>query len=129
MRRFDMDGRLNLAPFVDLLFSLIIVCLIAMPAIMGGIEVELPRGMTQTQTVIDNALYVTVRNDGSIFVEQEETKFALLAKKLSEFSGGDLTKTIFIKGDSKLNYGDIMRVVTRINNSGFTRVILVTEDK
>lgn len=132
MRRIANRVEVNLNPFVDLLFTLLIAFIIAAASIvMGGVDVELPVGSTQqeTKTTIEDALYITVRHDGSLFIDQEETKFALLSKKLLEFSNGDLNITIFVKADQRLNYGDIMRILARINNTGFSKVVLVTEEK
>lgn len=136
MRRREIAsrGEINLNPYVDLLFTLLIAFIVAAASIViGGVDVDLPTGSTQQQNAAkdsaENAIYVTVRRDGSLFIDQEETKFALLAKKLIEISNGDLNLTIFVKADQSLNYGDIMQILARINNAGFSRVVLVTEEK
>jgi biopolymer transport protein TolR len=47
-------------------------------------------------------------------------------KAITETRGG-LDERIFVRGDRKVDYGTVMRVMGRLSAAGFKRVALVTE--
>ena len=47
-------------------------------------------------------------------------------KAVTDARGG-LDERIFVRGDKKVDYGTVMRVMGRLSAAGFRRVALVTE--
>jgi biopolymer transport protein TolR len=47
-------------------------------------------------------------------------------KAITEARGG-LDERIFVRGDKKVDYGTVMKVMGRLSAAGFRRVALVTE--
>ena len=47
-------------------------------------------------------------------------------KAITEARGG-MEERIFVRGDTKVDYGTVMRVMGRLSAAGFRRVALVTE--
>ena len=70
---------------------------------------------------------VSIKNDGTVFIEEESVKLSSLTERLLELSKKDLNSKIHIKADQTLDYGRVMSVVKNINLAGFSQVILVTE--
>ena len=46
---------------------------------------------------------------------------------LMQLSRGGMEERIFVRGDRKVDYGTVMRVMGRLSGAGFHRVALVTE--
>ena len=47
-------------------------------------------------------------------------------KAITDARGG-LDERIFVRGDKKVDYGTVMKVMGRLSQAGFRRVALVTE--
>lgn len=127
VRRNRADGNINLAPFVDILFSLLIVFLIASPIMLGGVNIELPKGKSEIVVVKKEPLVVSIQKDGSLFLEKDPIKLNTLATKLSELTMGDKDIKIFVKADKDLTYNRVITVVGAIYTAGFFDVTLVTD--
>ncbi len=48
-------------------------------------------------------------------------------KAIIDARGGGLDERIFVRGDKKVDYGTMMRVMGRLSAAGYHRVALVTE--
>ena len=133
IKRFRKDhhkpANINLTPFVDILFVLLIVFMIATPIILGGVKIELPQGKTEAITIDKEPVSVTIKKDGTIYIGEDRIKLRLLPQKLKRITNGDRSTTIFIRADKGLDYGRVIKVVSRINLAGFTKVSLVTDLK
>lgn len=118
---------INITPFVDILLVLLIIFMIAAPMMTSGIDVSLPKGAGEPTTEETKPIAVSIKNDGTVFIEEESVKLSSLSEKLLELSKKDLTNKIHVKADQTLDYGRVMNVVKTINLAGFSQVILVTE--
>ena len=72
-------------------------------------------------------MVISIKNDGSIFLEKNSIKLNTLANKLSELTLGEKDVKIFIKADKNLTYDRVISVVSAIYNAGFFDVTLVTD--
>jgi biopolymer transport protein TolR len=61
-------------------------------------------------------------NDSEIGLDELVPKL----KAITEARGG-LDERIFVRGDKKVDYGTVMKVMCRLSQAGFRRVALVTE--
>jgi biopolymer transport protein TolR len=48
-------------------------------------------------------------------------------KAIGDARGSGFDERIYVRGDRKVDYGTVMRVMGRISGAGFHRVALVTE--
>ena len=124
-RRIVSD--INITPFVDVLLVLLIIFMVAAPMMTSGIDVDLPKGAASPTNEKTQPLSVSIKSDGSIFLQEDSIKLSNLAAKLLEFSGNNLSNKIFVRADQALDYGRVMEVVKTINLTGFNQVVLVTE--
>lgn len=120
---------INFAPFVDFLFSLLIVFMVATPIMLGGVNIELPKGKAEIVVVKKEPLVVSIKKDGSIFLEKDTIKLNTISSKLSELAMGDKDIKIFVKADKDLAYNRVITVVSAIYNAGFFDVTLITDLK
>lgn len=127
LKRNNINSYINLSPFVDTLFSMLIVFLIASPMMLGGVNIELPKGNAEIVIVKKEPLVITIKDDGSIFLEKDSIKLNTLANKLSELAMGQKDIKIFVKADKDIAYNRVITVVSAIYNAGFFDVTLVTD--
>jgi len=127
IKRERLNSYVNFAPFVDILFSLLIVFLVASPMMLGGVNIELPKGAAEIIIVKKEPLVVSIKKDGSIYLEKDQIKLNTLANKLSELTMGEKDIKIFVKADKDISYNRVITVVSAIYNAGFFDVTLVTD--
>ena len=127
LKRGRLNSYVNFAPFVDVLFALLIVFMVASPIMLGGVNIELPKGKAEIVVVKKEPLVISIKNDGSIFLEKDSIKLNTLANKLSELTLGERDVKIFVKADKNLTYDRVISVVSSIYNAGFFDVTLVTD--
>lgn len=127
LRREKMHNYVNFAPFVDVLFCLLIVFLVASPIMLGGVNIELPKGKAEIIIVKREPLVVSIKKDGSLLLEKDSIKLNTLANKLGELTLGEKDIKIFIKADKDISYDRVITVVSAIYNAGFFDVTLVTD--
>ena len=125
-RRVAMSD-INITPFVDVLLVLLIIFMVSAPMMTGSVELELPKGVNGTNLQQDKPISVSIKSDGSVYVEEDLVKLNSLSEKLLKMSSNNINSKIFVRADTKIDYGRVMEVVKTINSAGFTQVVLVTE--
>lgn len=122
-----VNNIVNLTSFVDLLFSLLIIFIVSGQSMFGGISLEIPKGKAEVVVVKKDPIAIFIKSDGTIFVNEEETKFNKIPQVISELTMKDYSTKIFVLGDKNNLYGRIISVVDILNNAGFLDVVLVTD--
>jgi biopolymer transport protein TolR len=125
-RRAAMSD-INITPFVDVLLVLLIIFMVAAPMMTSSVDLELPKGANNSSSQQDDPITVSIKNDGSVYVGDEVVKLQALSETLLQMTNNNITSKIFVRADTKIDYGRVMEVVKMINSSGFTQVVLVTE--
>ena len=123
MRRHTMAD-INVTPFVDVMLVLLIVFMVTAPMLTVGVAVDLPKTRAPALGQDREPLSITVRSDGTIFLQKEQIPQAALIDKLKAISANGYEQRIFVRGD---NYGKVMEVMGVLAASGFTRIGLVTD--
>ncbi len=118
---------INITPFVDVLLVLLIIFMVAAPMMTSSINVDLPKGAANPTNEKTQPITISVKSDGTIFLQEEAIKLGSLSARLLEISGGNLGNKIFVRADQKLDYGRVMEVVRNVSLAGFNQVVLVTE--
>lgn len=118
---------INVTPFVDVMLVLLIVFMVTAPMLTVGVAVDLPKTRAPALGQDREPLSITVRSDGTIFLQKEQIPQAALIDKLKAISENGYDQRIFVRGDTKANYGKVMEVMGVLAASGFTRIGLVTD--
>jgi biopolymer transport protein TolR len=124
-RRIVSD--INITPFVDVLLVLLIIFMVAAPMMTSSINVDLPKGASNPTNEKIQPISISVKADGSIFLQEEAIKLSSLTTRLLEVTGNSLSNKIYVRADKSLDYGRVMEVVKTVSIAGFTQVVLVTE--
>ncbi|MGR7995669.1 MULTISPECIES: protein TolR [unclassified Xanthobacter] len=129
-RRAPVMAEINVTPMVDVMLVLLIIFMVAAPMLTVGVPVDLPQSQASAVNQ-DNKepLIVSVNDKGQIFLGDSEIKYEDLVAKLQAVTQarGGMEERIFVRGDKKVDYGTVMRVMGRLSGAGFKKVALVTE--
>ncbi|MBY0422206.1 MAG: ExbD/TolR family protein [Parvularculaceae bacterium] len=118
-------AEINVTPFVDVMLVLLIVFMVAAPLLSVGVAVDLPKTAAQPIPDEGEPLTVTITSDGSIFLQETPVTLDELVPKLQAMAKAGYEQRIYIRGDQTRAYGDIARVMGRINAAGFRQIGLV----
>jgi len=128
-RRKPVMAEINVTPMVDVMLVLLIIFMVAAPLLTVGVPLDLPQTQAKSLDQDKEPLTVSVKISGEVFLQNTEIKVDELVPKLQAITqtrGGN-DERIYVRGDKKVDYGTVMRVMGRLSAAGFRRVALVTE--
>ena len=127
--KYDLrqNSDINVTPFVDVMLVLLIVFMVTAPLLTVGVPVDLPKTKAPALGQDREPLSITVMRDGTIFLQKEKVPEAALVDKLTAIASNGYNQRIFVRGDTRANYGKVMEVMGLLAASGFTHIGLVTD--
>ena len=125
--RQNQFSEINVTPFVDVMLVLLIIFMVTAPLMTTGVTVDLPDSAAAPIKGQDEPLTISIKNTGSVYIADNMTKMDDLAPKLKAILGEKKDSRIFIRGDKKVDYGVVMKVVGEVNAAGFFKVALISE--
>jgi biopolymer transport protein TolR len=126
-RRRAMMSEINVTPFVDVMLVLLIVFMVAAPLLTVGVPIDLPESQAKSIDQDREPLTVSVNDKGQVFLQNTEIPVDELVPKLKAIAKNGADERIYVRGDRKVDYGTVMRVMGRLSAAGYRRVALVTE--
>jgi biopolymer transport protein TolR len=120
-------SEINVTPFVDVMLVLLIVFMVTAPLLTVGVPVDLPKTRAQPISQDREPLSVSVRRDGSIYLQKLPVEEAELVPKLTAIATNGYDQRIFVRGDKSVDYGRVMEIMALISAAGFTHIGLVTD--
>jgi biopolymer transport protein TolR len=122
-------SEINVTPMVDVMLVLLIIFMVSAPLLTVGVPIDLPQTQAKSLDQDKEPLTVSVNTKGEVYLQNSEIKMDELVPKLQAITqarGGN-DERIYVRGDRKVDYGTVMRVMGRLSAAGFRRVALVTE--
>jgi biopolymer transport protein TolR len=128
-RRRHVMSEINVTPMVDVMLVLLIIFMVSAPLLTVGVPIDLPQTQAKSLDQDRQPLTISVSLDGKVFLQNSEIPVADLVAKLTAITTarGGFDERIYVRGDRKVDYGTVMRVMGRLSSAGFRRVALVTE--
>jgi biopolymer transport protein TolR len=128
-RRRAVMSEINVTPMVDVMLVLLIIFMVSAPLLTVGVPIDLPQTEAKSLDQDKEPLTISVNNEGKIYLQNAEIAVGDLIPKLqaiAEARGGNDAR-IYVRGDKKVDYGTMMKVMGRLSAAGFHRVALITE--
>jgi len=128
-RRKPVMAEINVTPMVDVMLVLLIIFMVSAPLLTVGVPIDMPQTQAKSLDQDKEPLTVSVNTKGEVYLQNSEIKIDELVPKLQAITqarGGN-DERIYVRGDRKVDYGTVMRVMGRLSAAGFRRVALVTE--
>jgi biopolymer transport protein TolR len=94
-----------------------------------GVPIDLPQSQAKSIDQDKEPLTVSINDGGKVFLQNAEIGIDDLIPKLqavAQARGGSEAR-VYVRGDKRVDYGTMMRVMGRLSSAGFHRVALVTE--
>jgi biopolymer transport protein TolR len=127
--RKPVMAEINVTPMVDVMLVLLIIFMVSAPLLTVGVPLDLPQTQAKSLDQDKNPLTLSVNVKGQVYLNDTEIALDELVPKLKAIteSRGGVDERIFVRGDKKVDYGTVMKVMGRLSSAGFRRVALVTE--
>lgn len=122
-------SEINVTPFVDVMLVLLIVFMVTAPLLTVSIPIELPKTEAKQSAAETEPLAITVRADGSIFLQETQVQLDELVPRLRAISREGYDRAIYIRGDAGANYGLMAEVLANVSTGGFHKLQLVTDTR
>ena len=128
-RRRAVMAEINVTPMVDVMLVLLIIFMVSAPLLTVGVPLDLPQTQAKSLDQDKNPLTLSVNLKGEVFLNDTAIALDDLVPKLKAITDAraGLDERIFVRGDKKVDYGTVMKVMGRLSAAGFRRVALVTE--
>ena len=129
-RRRGIMSEINVTPMVDVMLVLLIIFMVSAPLLTVGVPIDLPQSQAKSLDQDKEPLTLSIDGTGKIFLQNTEIGVEDLVAKLkaiSDAQGGGFDQRIYVRGDRKVDYGTVMKVMGRVSGAGYHRVALVTD--
>jgi biopolymer transport protein TolR len=128
-RRRGVMSEINVTPMVDVMLVLLIIFMVSAPLLTVGVPIDLPQSEAKSLDQDKEPLTVSVNDKGEVFLQNSEIKMEELIDKLKAVAQarGGTEARVYVRGDKKVDYGMMMKVMGRLSGAGFHKVALVTE--
>jgi biopolymer transport protein TolR len=120
-------SEINVTPMVDVMLVLLIIFMVTAPLLTVGVPIELPKSEAQQLEGDKEPLTISVDPEGKIFLQDTELQLDEIVPKLTAIAKNGYEERIFVRGDRRVNYGVVMRVMGTISAAGFRRIALVSD--
>ena len=126
----NLENTINVTPFVDVMLVLLIIFMVAAPLASVSVEVKLPPANSPPQTKPPQIIYISIKQNGDLYVGDDATDLADLPDALKLAAGANhVGLRIFIRADENVEYGKFLDVMNTMQDNGFYSVALVGEDR
>jgi len=128
--RGEVTSDINVTPMADVMLVLLIIFMVITPMLQKGVTVEMAKTnnpVDMTEADKEDSVLVAVARDGRYYLNQDPVAIDDLTAKVTDKISSRIDKTIFVKGDFRAKYGDIVKVVDNLRAAGVDKIGLLTE--
>ncbi|VXB10491.1 membrane spanning protein in TonB-ExbB-ExbD complex [Pseudomonas sp. 8AS] len=119
------NHEINVTPFIDVMLVLLIIFMVAAPLATVDVKVDLPASTAKPAPRPDKPIYLSIKADSSLFLDNQQVAAAQLGSALDRLTGADKDKTIFVRGDKGVDYAELMAVMDNLRGAGYLKIGLV----
>jgi biopolymer transport protein ExbD len=129
IKKNEVKSEINIAPFTDVILVLLIIFMIATPAMMQpGIKVNLPKTEVSDSEDTSN-IEALISKEGEVYIEGEKIEVERLEEVLRKEVKENPGKAVVIKGDEKVEYDNVIKFMDKAKKAGATKFALAVDMK
>jgi biopolymer transport protein ExbD len=118
---------INITPYIDILLVLLIIFMVAAPLKQHKEQVRVPQTATseQQKQVVQDTLVIDIDINHGIKLNQQPVSLDSLGPMLAQLFGHRVNRNLLIRGDGKLAYGDVFKILDLAKRSGAADIALL----
>jgi len=124
---------INVTPMADIMIVLLIIFMVITPMLQKGVDVVLPKaGNTKERKEYQKTITVAIKADKTTFIggnklDNPADLVAQVKERLEDIPEGQ--RLLYLKADSTLPYGEVMKVMDYVREAGVEEIALIAEQK
>ncbi len=126
-------AEINVVPYIDVTFVLLIIFMITAPLVQTGVDVDLPQAVTSpVEQKNEPPVIVSIDRSGRYFIdigdqqEDEPVQPKDLLVRVAAVLRNKPETQVYIRGDHRVDYGKVVSVMAALKNAGVPSVGLMT---
>ena len=125
-------AEINVVPYIDVTLVLLVVFMITAPLLMQGVKVELPDANSAPMDTKDQEPFiVSIKADGSSWIDVKGNNsvqpLAAIKDRVGKILRQKPNTPVLVWGDSAVDYGSVVNLMSELQLAGAPSVGLVTE--
>ncbi len=123
-------AEINVVPLVDVMLVLLIIFMVTAPMIQRGVDLNIPVSRRAAQ-ITGSGLYVSIpltfRQNRMVYLNEEPIRIDVLKERIRQKVENQTNKQVYLRGDSGVQYQELMDVIDRLKEAGVQSVGLVAK--
>ena len=129
-RRRPAGGFLDMTPFVDTIFNLLIFFALSMNFLVNpGITVDLPDAAAPQVERKDDDIRILITPANEVRLDGAPVTLPALRERLAAMAGKGRDAQVLIRADRRVTHGLVVAVMDAARSAGLTRLAILTERK
>ncbi len=126
--QLPLNADINVTSLVDVAFVLLIIFMITAPIMQGGVDVQLPRAEARPLQP-KQGLIVSVDRAGKIYLDEAPLTVKEFRTTFPAVVKARKPSGVYLRADSRVGYGQVVRVLAIMRLAGVNDVGLVAEEE
>lgn len=127
-KNIENPPEMMLSPMIDMMFMMLVFFIVSTMYMsdIQTIPIRLPKA-AYSETVSNTTFSVTIKADGSIYLDDKPTNVALIVANAQLESKRDKSFSVIIRAEKDAEYGKVIELMDKLKGAGVTRFGLATD--
>ena len=133
MRSRRAVAEINVVPYIDVMLVLLVIFMATAPLLMQGVEVDLPKADSSPVSDSDaEPLIVSIDAQARLYLnlgasDEQALSMETVKQRVATVLKRNPEKTVMVWGDAAVPYGEVVVLMSELQEAGAPSVGLVTE--
>ena len=133
MRSRRAVAEINVVPYIDVMLVLLVIFMATAPLLMQGVEVDLPKADSSPVSDSDaEPLIVSIDSEARLYLnlgasDDQALSIETVKQRVATVLKRNPAKAVMVWGDAAVPYGEVVVLMSELQDAGAPSVGLVTE--
>ena len=123
----EVMSEINMIPLVDVMLVLLIIFIITVPVLTHSVKLDLPRADNTPNEIKPQTITLAVTSDAQFHWNEDTVTMGELEARLAEIASQEPQPEVHIRGDRKVEYEYVLKLMAAVQRSGMLKVGFVSE--